>query len=572
MSEWPPILSDAFKEKLLEHFDDLVADLCRGEFTCCSCGVNDRVANCVTISAGDMDLSVLRRPDVVASEEEEGGAMDVDEEFRREPWLREGYNISPTGLERVPEFRGLLLDSAGVSQDPGGRGEHQLSFCKDCYSAVLRGKVPDLSMANRLYVGPVPPELANLTVVEENMIAKCRTKAMIIRLQEEQDGTTNNKFVPRALRQRAMKGHIIMYPQHPSATFNVLPPSLDELCKPVAVVFVGSTPPSQEWLEKNARPLAIRPARVRAALLWLIANNPLYRNVEVNHTLLDSLPAESILPVQMEHIVSGRESDPYTASYDSGVRSHPMGIHLPDSHSVDFERVVVADVDVNMPESVLHAAAVNHVRNKNGYLQVPHLKTYMNEFYNPDLFPSMYPTLYPYGLGGFGDRGRVRQVGMRRHIKHLCSLRDQRFQRHSSFLFSAFNTLQRHEMLTRTAMKAKRKDFVEHSRQFVDVDAQTVARVAERFANGDRVTSYNDQEAKVLKLMKEVRVVTSRIEGSAESRVFSRNEIRALMIEKGLPSFFITVNPADVHNPIVRLVAGEKLSMEDLCSRNYVSG
>ncbi|KAL0061425.1 hypothetical protein AAF712_011719 [Marasmius tenuissimus] len=127
-------------------------------------------------------------------------------------------------------------------------------------------------------------------------------------------------------------------------------------------------------------------------------------------------------------------------------------------------------------------------------------------------------------------------------------------------------------MLTRTAMKVKKANFVEHARRFVDVDPKTIARVAERFANGDKVTTYNEEEAKVLKLMKEVRVVTSQVEGSAESRVYKQNEIRALMMDKGLPSFFLTVNPADVHNPIVRVLAGEELSMEDLCSRNFASG
>ena len=46
--------------------------------------------------------------------------------------------------------------------------------------------------------------------------------------------------------------------------------------------------------------------------------------------------------------------------------------------------------------------------------------------------------------------------------------------------------------------------------------------------------------------MKEVNVITSHVPGSAAEQVAMCNEIRALMMEKGLPSFYITINPADV--------------------------
>jgi len=43
-----------------------------------------------------------------------------------------------------------------------------------------------------------------------------------------------------------------------------------------------------------------------------------------------------------------------------------------------------------------------------------------------------------------------------------------------------------------------------------------------------------------------------------------RNEIRGLMIDKGLPSFFITINPADVYNPVVKLLAGAEIDVDKL--------
>ena len=50
--------------------------------------------------------------------------------------------------------------------------------------------------------------------------------------------------------------------------------------------------------------------------------------------------------------------------------------------------------------------------------------------------------------------------------------------------------------------------------------------------------------------------VNSHGPGSTASRVTMRNEIRALIMEKGLPSFCITINPADIYNPLVKFLAG----------------
>ena len=60
------------------------------------------------------------------------------------------------------------------------------------------------------------------------------------------------------------------------------------------------------------------------------------------------------------------------------------------------------------------------------------------------------------------------------------------------------------------------------------------------------MTAGDDDERKVLGLMKEVNTITSYVPGSAASCVTMRNEIRALIMKIGLPSFFITVNPVDI--------------------------
>ena len=55
--------------------------------------------------------------------------------------------------------------------------------------------------------------------------------------------------------------------------------------------------------------------------------------------------------------------------------------------------------------------------------------------------------------------------------------------------------------------------------------------------------------------MKEVKVVTSHVPGSSASRVAMQNDIHGLMMDQGLPGFYITINPADVFSPLVKFLA-----------------
>jgi hypothetical protein len=68
----------------------------------------------------------------------------------------------------------------------------------------------------------------------------------------------------------------------------------------------------------------------------------------------------------------------------------------------------------------------------------------------------------------------------------------------------------------------------------------------------------------VLNLLKQVNAVASNVPGSSAARVAMRNEIRGLMIEKGLPSFYVTINPADVYNPVVKFLDGSEIDVDDL--------
>jgi hypothetical protein len=187
-----------------------------------------------------------------------------------------------------------------------------------------------------------------------------------------------------------------------------------------------------------------------------------------------------------------------------------------------------------------------------------HDKEPENEFRKDSLLlPLIYPTRFPYGIGGPDDHKRPVALSLKRHVKHLLNLADRRFQEHPCFLFTAFNVLQRREMLLYTSLKVKRVNFASVAAQFASVSPEVVQRVSERVSNGSSPAPAKE-ERKVLNLLKQVNAVTANVPGSSAARVAMRNEIRGLMIEKGLPSFYITINP------VVKFLAGSEIDVDDL--------
>ncbi|XP_006461355.1 hypothetical protein AGABI2DRAFT_69625, partial [Agaricus bisporus var. bisporus H97] len=92
------------------------------------------------------------------------------------------------------------------------------------------------------------------------------------------------------------------------------------------------------------------------------------------------------------------------------------------------------------------------------------------------------------------------------------------------------------------------------AKTFATVSVETLGKVTQKVISEGTFSLKTDEERKVMSLMRQVNSVTSGVYGSAAERMNMRNELRALVIEKGLPSFYLTINPADVYNPIVRLL------------------
>jgi hypothetical protein len=555
-AKWPDTekcCSQPFKNSCLRNFRDTTSSDRLKFFTCASCSGKHLLTECKTLREDEFDLKLLFRPDAGNIEL---GRIDSD------CWLSSDPRYAPPIVvtDGCPED--LLADPLGVASDSDS-GQKKFLFCKHCQSAIQNKKVPALSLANRLYLGPVPEELSDLTIVKESMIARCRAKCFMIKLKED----SSDLDLP--VSQRGFKGHVIVYAQEPSPIAKKLPPAMDEITSPVCVLFIGSKPPTQEWLREHAKPLLVRPSKVRRALIWLRDHNHLYRDIEIDEGLLSSIEGSEpfIPPFVIETVPPSHADNLRTSRYDASDSDafFPNDPH-PPSLETPWQNVVISDVDTSAPSNELRAAALRHVNKKGrGYVEIPHGTVPVNEFNNTELFPMIYPTLFPYGIGGFEDKNRNTKLSVQRQVKHFLNLTDRRFQEHPTFMFVVFNMLQRRTMLLQTKLKTEKSNFEWMANQFASVSPETIHSVADKLKSGKRETfTWTNDEKKIADLMQQVNTITSYVDGSAAARVNMWNEIRGLMVDQGLPSFYVTINPADIYNPIIKLLAGYDIDIDCL--------
>ena len=68
-----------------------------------------------------------------------------------------------------------------------------------------------------------------------------------------------------------------------------------------------------------------------------------------------------------------------------------------------LQNIVVTGIDMSDTSSnQMRTAALRHLKNGGGYIEIQHGSKPANEYDDENLFPLLFPTLFPYGIGGFG--------------------------------------------------------------------------------------------------------------------------------------------------------------------------
>lgn len=236
--------------------------------------------------------------------------------------------------------------------------------CTECLRALRNNRLPKLALANRMWIAPIPVEISELTIPEQNLISLYHPRCYVYKLHPRNLWTASeSNDVPL---QTGLVGNVTSFALNiPDVARmlegKLLPHSLLILASTIAVTLIARGKVPKTWLRKTFR---VRRAAVHAALLCLkyTTRHPGYRDIKIDDQALDTLPLDDI-PLEIMASI-GQNEDVAMAQQEAAGHFHdaapagpsdePTGdkdTHTPGTNcSVDYieisGRLIVGTTDV----------------------------------------------------------------------------------------------------------------------------------------------------------------------------------------------------------------------------------
>ena len=391
-------------------------------------------------------------------------------------------------------------------------------FCERCHKDYnddreKHGKLNDMIPSK------TPPELKDLTWIEELLIARVLPQVNVVRLKYGQ---------------RGWKGHVINYEQDTQTLVMVLP----RLPENLSTILV--TKPISEKAKKDGRipkEYEVRKDKIRAALQYLIKNNPGYKDVKFSEDNLNDIDTDENGMIQGLPEISAEKFENEGvdfSNYDQG----PCGENEIDagiSHSFVVEQCDDGD-EITKLEKV--------IKGKNW---VPQGGVVAEN--TPYLASMCFPTLFPDGKGDPTAQNRKFELTWNQYLRHLIWYAekneswsfDWKFQKHSSFMFWAFNR--------KIRTKLRDSSWV-YSQLHPEMSNLTPRQIQHIFSH-DR--------SKAKRMRNYMNAVTTDVQGSDGYFKKAANDLKAIIREKGPATCFLTLSAPDKWETMFyEYVTGEK--------------
>jgi hypothetical protein len=180
---------------------------------------------------------------------------------------------------------GMLLHRSALKQSTTGVWGN---VCENCMSNLEKKRVPRLALANGMWTGELPSQLALLTVPEQYLIARHFSAAYIVKMYPKQKGA---KSLNNGLRGNVSTYRLDTNEIAELVSDDVYPRPVKILASTIGVTFVGP-----QNVPERCYPgfLRVRRQRVREALVWLKANNSLYEKIVICEKRLEELVQDGI--------------------------------------------------------------------------------------------------------------------------------------------------------------------------------------------------------------------------------------------------------------------------------------
>jgi len=496
-------------------------------------------------------------------------------------WV-EGYEIQFSLLrndslpnEVLPKNYDIDIYEGAILNVKGLEFTHQvvhLRLCNECKDALDDDQMPKFALSNWLYYGidSLPDDVGmafrQATVFDRMMICRARCNSVVCRFNsgEHPEGDA----VSRA--RKGIRGNVIVAPLDAIQMNNVIPPPPEVIYDTMCAVFVGSTPTTANITKYS--PILVRKSRVKVMIEFLLNKNPHYMasdtfsysssNLQclLNSTVDQGVPAA----VRIGNIPANNAIESSTSDYT--LRNMDSQIHEPSAMpEILMENVGYTEGDES-PLSYKKMKAISLERCLTGkpVVIVRPGSQYVPDIQNPSILTWLFLHLDPWGIGGFHDPRRKVKLTMKEHVAYLLSVDDSPFERDPEFAFVFYNVIRKAMVSNTLRFTVPYKTHASLFSEVLTVDPEVLADLNTKCYKDPAYRPINEEERKAFRLLSSIKMVARHVPGSDGYKVMLRNQIRAIIYLMGTPSLFITLNPADVDHPLVRLLSGEDIDLEDI--------
>ncbi|XP_073714001.1 uncharacterized protein [Misgurnus anguillicaudatus] len=394
-----------------------------------------------------------------------------------------------------------------------------LWICYTCHRKILRGQLPEESVANNMHLEDIPKELKCLNSLEQHLIALNIPFLKLLCL-------------PRG-GQRACHGPVVCIPVNTTNMTNILP--RNECDDHMIKIKLKRKLTYKGHYEYKY----VHTDHVRNALVYLVQNNMWYKDVEFNEQWINNLnePDEADGNEMQEDNVADNSDDDKVADDES----HEDLTYIKEQSGL-LSDTSLQPVDIGSEIIDQHFHDVLSVAPGEGNSPVRLLSDETNE-------AKCFPFLYPTGGPTFHD-ARPEKITLSRYLNARILNADGRFAQNSDFIFYAQYISEVEQILSNVSI-ALRKGFEKGSLSEVTPDMLT---------NPDSLQ-------KILKFDEGYKFLRP-VRGTPPYWMSTQKDLFALIRQLGIPTFFASFSSADLRwpemlNTIIKQ-EGKQMNLDEL--------
>ncbi|KAF8313745.1 uncharacterized protein EI90DRAFT_3022553 [Cantharellus anzutake] len=188
---------------------------------------------------------------------------------------------------------GMLLETKGIQcNNTKGASVH---LCGECLHHLSSNKLPPFTLLNKMWIGPVPEVLSQLTMLEQLLLTPVYPQCFVYKLHPK-SGSTGDP----TREQSGLRGNVTSFLMNTDEVVEMLkgakmPRPASILASVLAITYVGVGQLPINWLKLM---FCVRHRAVLEALAWLIQNNKYFLGYVIDEEVVTSLPEDNV-PVEI---------------------------------------------------------------------------------------------------------------------------------------------------------------------------------------------------------------------------------------------------------------------------------